>query len=82
VRARERSWREFVFSLDGTKLFEELYDFRDDAPELRRRLTYWLESFWRANQSKVDELSRWFLAAAVGLVGQLVFWSWSLADTI
>jgi hypothetical protein len=74
--------REFVFSLDGTKLFEELYDFRGDPPELRRRLTYWLESFWRANQDKVEDLSRWFLAAAVGLLGQLVFWTWSLADTI
>jgi hypothetical protein len=74
--------REFVFSLDGTRLFEELYEFRDDASELRRRLTYWLESFWRANQAKIEGLSEWFFAASVGLVAQLVFWTWLLADTI
>lgn len=74
--------REFVFSLDGTRLFEELYEHRDDVPELHRRLTYWLESYWRDNQDKIEDLSSWFFAAAVGLVAQLVFWTWALADTI
>jgi hypothetical protein len=38
-------------------------------------------SFWRANQAKIEGLSEWFFAASVGLVAQLVFWTWLLADT-
>jgi hypothetical protein len=74
--------QEFVFTLNGIRLYETLYAYRDDEGELHRRLAYWLEGYWRDNQAKVDELARWFLAAAVGLVLQLVFWTWALADTI
>jgi hypothetical protein len=73
---------EFVFTLNGIRLYETLYAYRDDDGELHRRLAYWLEGYWHDNQAKVDELARWFFAAALGLVLQLVFWTWALADTI
>lgn len=73
---------EFVFTLDGTRLYEELYALGDDEAEVKRRLTYWLEGYWRANQAKIDGLGTWFFVASVGLVLQLVFWTWALADTI
>jgi hypothetical protein len=74
--------QEFVFTLNGIRLYETLYAYRDDEGELHRRLAYWLEGYWRDNQAKIDELARWFFAAALGLVLQLVFWTWALADTI
>jgi hypothetical protein len=43
---------------------------------------YWLEDFWQANQIKVEELGRYYLAAAVALGLQLVFWAAELASNI
>jgi hypothetical protein len=71
----------FVFSLSGVGMFEELFDVEEEQ-EMRRRLVYWLEEYWVTNQAKIDELSRFFFAAAVALMLQLAFWSWALADTI
>jgi hypothetical protein len=72
----------FVFSLNGIRLYETLYEHRDDDAEMQRRLAYWLEGYWRANEAKISKLGTWFFAAAVGLILQLVFWTWALADTI
>lgn len=36
---------------------------------------YWLEDFWQVNQVKIDELGRYYLAAAVALGRQLVLGS-------
>jgi hypothetical protein len=72
----------FVFSLNGIRLYETLYEHRDDDAEMQRRLAYWLEGYWRTNEAKISKLGTWFFAAAVGLILQLVFWTWALADTI
>jgi hypothetical protein len=72
----------FVFSLSAPKMYESLFDYRDDDEEVRRRLIYWLEDFWKDNQDKIDSLGRYYLGAAVALMLQLVFWSWALASTI
>jgi hypothetical protein len=72
----------FVFSLNGISLYETLYEHRGDDAEMQRRLAYWLEGYWRANEAKISKLGTWFFAAAVGLILQLVFWTWALADTI
>jgi hypothetical protein len=45
--------QEFVFTLNGIRLYETLYAYRDDEGELHRRLAYWLEGYWRENQAKV-----------------------------
>ncbi len=71
----------FVFSLSGVRVFEELF-YVENEREMRRRLVYWLEEYWVANQVKIDDLSRFFFAAALTLVLQLTFWAWALADTI
>jgi hypothetical protein len=72
----------FVFSLSGPKMYESLFEFAGDDEEVRRRLIYWLESYWTVNQSKIDDLGRYYFGAALALMLQLVFWSWALADTI
>jgi hypothetical protein len=63
-------------------VYESLYNVSDDADEVHRRLAYWLEEYWQANQAKIDILGRYYFAAAIALVFQLVFWSWALAANI
>jgi hypothetical protein len=72
----------FVFSLNATTMYESLFEVADDEHEVRRRLVYWLEEYWQANQAKIDNLDRYYFAAAAALMLQLVFWSWALADRI
>jgi hypothetical protein len=58
----------FYFALSGRNVFENLYEFRDDTPEVHRRLTYDLQRFWEGN----DLMQRLFLAfriAAASLAG-------------
>lgn len=73
--------KEFTFSLNAPQVYEQLFAVRDDEEEIRRRLVYWLEDFWQANQIKVDELGRYYLAAAVALGLQLSFGQPSLPLT-
>jgi hypothetical protein len=61
-------------------MYEELFEFEDE--EVRQRLIYWLEAYWQGNQTKIESLGSYFLAAAVALLFQLIFWSWALAATI
>jgi hypothetical protein len=72
----------FVFSLNAATLYEALFPLADDDQEMRRRMVYWLEGFWQANQDKIEPLGQYFFAAAIGLVLQFAFWSWALADRI
>jgi hypothetical protein len=70
----------FVFSLSGAEMYEELFEFDDD--EMRQRLIYWLEAYWQGNQMSVESLGRYFFAAAVAFLFQLILWSWALTVTI
>jgi hypothetical protein len=72
----------FVFSLNAVGMYETLFPIAEDEEEVRRRLIYWLEGYWQANQAKIDELSAYFFAASLALLLQLAFWSWALADNI
>ena len=74
--------KEFTFSLSAPQMYEQLFAVRDDEEEVRRRLVYWLEVYWEANQDRIDELGRYYLGAAVALGLQLIFWSWALATNI
>lgn len=74
--------REFVFSVNGIVQYESLFEIGDDNEEVRRRLVYWLEGLWRGNQDKIDNLNRYFFVAALGLVVQLVFWTWALGANL
>lgn len=72
----------FVFSLSGMSVYEELFEFREDRLEIHRRLVYWLESYWESNQLKIDLLGRFYLAAALGLLIQMILWASSLGGTL
>ncbi len=72
----------FVFSLNAPRMYESLFEVADDEHEVHRRLVYWLEEFWQANQAKIDALGRYYFAAAIALMLQLVFWAWALADSL
>ncbi len=74
--------RDFVFSVNAPTMYESLFELADDEREVRRRLIYWIEAYRRANQTKIDALSRYYLAAAFALTLQLTFWSWALADRL
>lgn len=74
--------KNFVFSLNARGVYEQLYEFRGDPGELRRRLAYWLEEYWQANQTKIDLLGRYYFAAALALVTQLILWAAALGATI
>jgi hypothetical protein len=72
----------FVFSVNAPRMYETLYEIAEDEEEVRRRLIYWLEEYWKANQSKIEDLGRYFFGASIALTLQLVFWSWALAANI
>jgi hypothetical protein len=74
--------RGFVFSLSAPRMYEALLAVADDEHEVSRRLVYWIEEYWQDNQVKLDKLGRYYFAAAVALMLQLVFWSWALAGSI
>jgi predicted small integral membrane protein len=74
--------RGFVFSVNAERMYETLYDCREDAEEVRRRLVYWLESYWTSNQQKADVLGRYFAVAAAALSAQLLLWSIALTATV
>ncbi len=71
-----------IFSISAPATYETLYEFAEDGDEVRRRLIYWLESYWAANDRIIEELGRWFAAAALALMLQLLLWSVALARTI
>jgi hypothetical protein len=47
-----------IFAEAGAGLYEGLYEFRDDMPEVYRRLAYDLDLFWDSNDKKIEWLAR------------------------
>ncbi len=74
--------RAYSFGVGGLDIYERLAEFREDEDEVRRRLVYWLAMFWRTNQTELEELDRYYVAAAAALVLQLVLWTLALAATL
>lgn len=72
----------FVFSVSGPAIYTRLYPFGAEEDEVHRRLAYWLEEFWRANEEKIESMGRFHFAAGLALVAQLVFWTMALSATI
>jgi hypothetical protein len=66
--------KDLVFALIGSRLYEELYEFADDAAEVHRRLTYDLDRFWKSNDGILQRIfwafriATWALAAEVGFL--------------
>jgi len=72
----------FVFSLEGSAVFEQLYEFRDEMPEVYRRLTYDLDRFWEENDDVLARLFRWFQIAAAALAAEIILLLTSLSGTL
>jgi hypothetical protein len=73
--------QEFVFSLSGTVLYDDLRGV-DDLAEQHRYVAYWLDEFWERNQSPIQRLNRRFQVASGALVAQILFWSLTISGTI
>lgn len=63
--------RERVFSLIGSRTYEELYEFRENLEEVHRRLAYDLDRFWDANNSTLRGLLSWFRVATAALAAEI-----------
>lgn len=74
--------RGFIFSVSGVRMFESLFEFKDDPDEARRRLVYWLESYYKDNQTRIDRLGRLYAAAALALALQVLLWCAAPATTL
>lgn len=64
--------RDLIFSLSGPGVYEGLYGFRDDVPEVHRRLAYDLHRFWESNDHRVERLLNAYRTAAVALVVEIL----------
>ena len=73
---------DLVFDIEPSRMYESLLYTATDESDIRRRLIYWLDSFWQANQGTIDALGRYYVAAAIALLLQLAFWSSALAASI
>jgi Mn-containing catalase len=69
------------FSVDGPEVYEELYEWRDDLPEVHRRLAYALKRQHAHNQKAVEGLFDRFRLACATLGAELLLWALALAVT-
>ena len=66
--------KNLIFALVGSYVYEELYEFKDELPEVYRRLAYDLDRFWQENDTTMQRvftafrIAAWALAAEVGLL--------------
>jgi hypothetical protein len=72
----------FVFSLEGSAVYEQLFEFQDDMDEVYRRLTYDLDRFWEENDDVMIRLLRGFELAAVALAAEIIILLGSLSGTL
>ncbi len=68
--------------MPGAGLYEGLYAFRDDMPEVYRRLAYDLDLFWDSNDTKIKWLTRAYTVAATALVVEILSLAALLGDNI
>lgn len=75
--------KNLVFAEAGAGLYEGLYAFRDDMPEVYRRLAYDLDLFWDSNDKKIKWLVRAYTVAASALVIEILPWPpcWAIASS-
>ncbi|WP_445149446.1 hypothetical protein [Baekduia sp. Peel2402] len=64
--------RSYVFALEGPRIYEELFAFRNDPAELRRRLAYDMQRFWEDNDQRMAPVRRAFRLAASSLVVEVL----------
>ena len=64
--------KNLVFAVVGSRLYEELYEFRDELSEVHRRLAYDLDRFWMANDALMQRVFSAFRIAAWALAAEVV----------
>jgi hypothetical protein len=69
------------FSLDGPRVYEELYEFRGNPLEVHHRLAYDLRRRHEDNQEIVERLFGTFRLACGSLACELALWALALAVT-
>lgn len=74
--------KNLIFAEAGAGLYEGLYAFRDDMPEVYRRLAYDLDLFWDSNDTKIKWLTRAYTVAAAALVVEILSLAALLGDNI
>lgn len=72
----------FYFALSGQYVFENLYEHRDDTPEIYRRLVYDMQRFWDANDVVMQRLLLGFRIAAAALAVEVVSLLAAISGTI
>jgi hypothetical protein len=74
--------KNLIFAEAGAGLYEGLYAFRNDMPEVYRRLAYDLDLFWDSNDKKIKWLTRAYTVAASALVIEILSLAALLGDNI
>ena len=72
----------FTFVPGGVSLYEALYAFREDMPEIYRRLVHEMDTVWNANDRTIVMLGRAYTAAAGALIFEVAALSVLLGGTI
>jgi hypothetical protein len=72
----------FVFAVSGPSVYVELFAFREDLPEVYRRLAYDLERFWNQNDDRLQPLFNAYRLGAVSLVVEILALVALVSDTI
>lgn len=57
-----------IFAVSGSKAFEALWSVSADEEEVYRRLAYWLDGYWDANQKVLERLQPAFTAGCYAIV--------------
>jgi hypothetical protein len=63
-----------IFSLRGSVLFESEFEDATAIGETHRRLAYWLDGYYDANEAVIQSLFKWFRWATIGVLAQVVLW--------
>ena len=72
----------FYFALSGQYVFENLYEYRHDTPEVHRRLVYDMQRFWDTNDVVMRRLLLAFRIAAAALAVEVVSLLGAISGTI
>jgi hypothetical protein len=70
-----------IFSTAGDAPYRDLHQV-DEPAEQHRHLVHWLDTFWTANQSPLQQLTKRFEIAAIALVVQVLCWVLAVAATL
>jgi hypothetical protein len=74
--------KDLFFTLQGSVIYEALYPWRDDSPEVHRRLTYELDRQWDANDVRLQAVFRAFRVATWALAAEVIFLLASVGATL